>query len=137
VEEETSMTQTQIALQGKLSFALTASDVERSIDFYTNGLGFREDERMEDHGKLQGVLLSAGGVQLGISQDDFSKGRDRQKGMGISIHVETDQDIHALARQAQQAGLKLDQEPAPLPWGPMGFRLKDPDGFTVYISNPA
>ena len=131
------MKQKHIPMQAKLSLAMTANDINRSIDFYTNGLGFREDERMEDHGQLQGVLLSAGGVQLGISQDDFSKGRDRQKGIGLSIHMETDQDIEALSQQAKQAGLKLEKEPGPLPWGPMGFSLKDPDGFTVFISNPA
>jgi uncharacterized glyoxalase superfamily protein PhnB len=119
-----------------LSLSLTANEINRSIDFCTKGLGFREDERMEDHGKLQGVLVSAGGSQLGISQDDFSKGRDRQKGIGLSIHVETNQDIDALAQQAKRAGLKLDKEPGPLPWGPIGFSVKDPDGITVFISNP-
>jgi catechol 2,3-dioxygenase-like lactoylglutathione lyase family enzyme len=131
------MTQTQAALQGTISVALTASDLNRSIEFYTKGLGFHEDERMEDNGKLQGVLLSAGGAHLGISQDDFSKGRDRKKGIGLSVHVETDQDIGALAQRAKKAGLRLDHEPGPLPWGPNGFSLKDPDGFTVFVSNPA
>ncbi len=130
------MTPAQTALQGKLTVALTANDVNRSIDFYTRGLGFHEDDRMEENGNIQGAMLSAGNAQLGLSQDDFSKGRNRQKGVGFSIHVATDQDINALAKRAKDAGLKLDREPAPLPWGPIGFSVTDPDGLTVFISKP-
>ncbi len=79
-------------------------------------------------------MIAAGDAALGISQDDFSKGRDRKKGVGLSIHVETGQDLDALARRAKQAGIALDKELGPLPWGPIGFSVKDPDGLTVFVS---
>ncbi len=127
---------TESTLQGRLSLAISANDVQRSLDFYVKGLGFTESERMESNGALQGALVSAGDVQMGVSQDDFSKGRDRKKGVGLSIHVETDQDLTALARRVKQAGIAFDKELGPLPWGPIGFSVKDPDGFTVFVSNP-
>ncbi len=127
---------TETSLRGKLSVAISANDVQRSLDFYVKGLGFKEVERMENNGALQGALIAAGDAQLGVSQDDFSKGRDRQKGIGLSIHIETDQDLNALAQRAKQAGIALDKEPGPMPWGPIGFSAKDPDGLTVFVSNP-
>ena len=123
-------------LRGKLSVAISADDVQRSLDFYVNGLGFTEVDRMEKNGVLEGAMIAAGDVHLGISQDDFSKGRDRKKGVGFSIHIETDQDLSALARRVKQTGITFDKEPGPLPWGPTGFSVKDPDGLTVFVSNP-
>ena len=116
---------------------LTVNDLKRSIQFYKDGLGFAVREEMKDGGELQGVLLDAGGAGLGLSQDDFGKGRDRVKGVGMRLYFETDQDLSALAGQAKAAGIKLNEGPAPLPWGPMAFTVTDPDGFKVTILNPA
>ena len=115
---------------------LTANELDRSIHFY-EGLGFSVSEKMEEGGKVLGVMMEAGGATLGISQDDFGKGRDRVKGVGMRLYLETDQDIETLANQAIQSGVRLDQGPAPLPWGPMGFTATDPDGFRITISKPS
>lgn len=115
---------------------LTVNDLKRSTRFYTEGLGFALEEEYKSEGVVRGAMLAAGETRLGLSQDDFAKGRDRAKGIGMRLHLETDQDLKALARQAQGAGIKLDSDPAPLPWGPMGFTLTDPDGFKLTISNP-
>ena len=120
-----------------LSIALTANDLDRSLRFYTDGLGFTVDQREEKDGKLQGVMLKAGDASIGLSQDDFAKGRNRVKGVGLSLYFETEQDIHMLARRAKDAGIKLDQEAGPLAWGPVGFSATDPDGFKIWVSNPS
>jgi uncharacterized glyoxalase superfamily protein PhnB len=116
--------------------SLTVNDIERSIRFYTEGLGFKVSEEMKDEGKVTGVMLEAGTAHVGLSQDDFSKGRDRVKGVGMRLYFETEQNIEALARQAKAAGVKLDQGPGPLPWGPVAITATDPDGFKVTIANP-
>jgi uncharacterized glyoxalase superfamily protein PhnB len=117
--------------------SLTVNDIQRSLQFYTEGLGFAVSEKMEEDGEVQGVMLEAGGASLGLSQDDFAKGRDRIKGVGMRLWLETDQDVGALARQAKAAGITLNDGPGPLPWGPIGFTVTDPDGFRLTISNPA
>lgn len=116
--------------------SLTVSDVKRSMKLYTDGLGFEITDKYEADGKVQGVMLEAGEAKLGLSQDDFAKGRDRVKGVGLRLHLETNQDLGVLARQAKTAGWTLEGDPAPLPWGPMGFTVTDPDGFKLTISNP-
>jgi len=122
-----------------LSFmpVFTVEDVKKTLRLYTAGLGFTVVEEDKKDGELRGVTLGAGEARLGFSQDDFSKGRNRVKGVGMRLYLETDQDIVALGRQAKSAGLKLDGDPAPLPWGPMGLTVTDPDGFRITISNPS
>ena len=114
----------------------TVNDLERSIRFYA-GLGFSITKEYKEGDEVQGVMLGAGKAVLGLSQDDFSKGRDRVKGVGTRLYLNTDQDIAALARQAKEAGITLDSGPGPLPWGPTGFSVTDPDGFKLTIANPS
>ena len=128
---------TTIALNATAIFpSITASDLTKSLHFYVDGLGFEVVDRHEENGVLRFAMLKAGTVMLGVGQDDFAKGRDRVKGVGLRTWIQTDQDLAALAARAKAAGLKLDADPAPLEWGPMAFALVDPDGFMVTISNP-
>ena len=112
------------------------NDLTRSRHFYVEGLGFEvEQEWKHDDGVVQGLLLTAGQASVGLSQDDFAKGRDRTKGIGLSLYLETGQDIAAIAQRARAAGIRLDADPAPVPWGPLGFAVNDPDGLRVIIAN--
>src|SRR5687767_5409111 len=88
---------------------LTVNDLKKSLQFYRDGLGFAVTEEEKQDGEVRGVMLEAGGVTLGISQDDFAKGRDRVKGVGMRLYLETDQDIEALAKQAKAAGVTLNE----------------------------
>lgn len=114
---------------------ITANDLQRSIRFYTNGLGFEVKDRHESEGMLRYVTLRAGNAMLGIGQDDFAKGRDRIKGTALRLWLSTSQDIAALAGRAKAAGIVLDNEPAALPWGPMAFAVTDPDRFKLTIAS--
>ena len=122
------------ALNAKSMFpSLTASDLTKSLHFYVDGLGFEIADRSEVDGVLRFAMLKAGNTMLGIGQDDFAKGRDRTKGVGVRFWLNTEQDLVALADRAKAAGLTLDADPAPLPWGPMAFALVDPDGFLITV----
>ncbi len=114
--------------------SLTVNDVEKSLRFYTEGLGFEVASRHEENGKVTFCELKAGGARLGLGLDDGAKGRDRVKGAGLRFWIETKQDLRAIADRAKAAGIALDSEPAPLPWGPMAFSLTDPDGFRISVS---
>ena len=117
---------------------LTVTDIERSVRFYTEVLGFVVDEKFNsESGTLQGVMLKAGVCRLGLSQDDWAKGRDRQRGVGVRVWCTTAQDIDAFARRVKADGYKLTQEPADQPWGGRSFALDDPDGFHLTIYRPA
>ena len=129
------MTATMLQARGLVP-TLTANDIKQSLRFYTEGLGFEIAEKMEKDGEIGGAMLRAGGAVIGISQDDFSKGRERTKGVGMRLYLETEQDIQSLAERATAAGITLDDGPGPLPMGPVGFTVTDPDGFRLTITNP-
>lgn len=113
--------------------SFTANDLEKSIRWYRDVVGFVVGERWEQQGKLIGCELRAGNVSLMIGQDDWKKGRDRVKGQGFRLYCGTTQDVDALARQIRERGGKLDSEPADQPWGSRDFSLSDPDGFKITI----
>ncbi len=113
---------------------LTVDNLQRSVAFF-EGLGFGIAERWEEKGVLLGVMLRAGEARINLSQDDWQKGRDRQKGVGMRIFVNTTQNIDQLAADAKKAGVKLDTEPHDTPWGSRVFDVTEPSGFKLTISS--
>ena len=112
----------------------TVGDIEQSVRFYTDVLGFVVGERWTDKsGKLTGARLKAGACGLGLSQDDWAKGRDRRKGEAMRIWCKTVQNVDALAARVVATGGTLTEAPKAQPWGGRSFSLKDPDGFHLTI----
>jgi len=118
-----------------VSPSFTTNDLQRSIAFYRDVLGFvMGDEWRGENGVLNGCEMHAGSVVFVLTQDDFAKGRDRQKGVGTRLHVSTAQDIDRLASEIKARGGTLDQEPTDMPWGERLFMITDPDGFKLSIA---
>jgi uncharacterized glyoxalase superfamily protein PhnB len=117
--------------------SLTVGDIQNSLAWYRDVLGFGVEERWEQDGKLAGVMVRAGDVRFMLGQDDWKKGRDRKKGEGFRLYCETKQNIDALAEKVKARGGTLDQEPHDEPWGVRDFSLTDPDGFKITIAGKA
>lgn len=115
--------------------SLTVDDLDASIRFYVDGLGFTIEDRWEEEGKLVGVMLLAGTCRLGLGQDDWAKGRDRQKGVGLRVWAETAQDLDALAARMDEHGIEHDG-PKTEPWGARSLSVTDPDGFKLSFMPP-
>ena len=117
---------------------LTVDDLQKSITFY-EGLGFAIDERWEEKGTLLGVMLRAGKTQLGLNQDDWKKGRDRKKGIGVrlSISTSTPGSVDEIAKRAKNAGITLKSEPRDTEWKSRAFEVSDPSGFLLTIFSEA
>jgi uncharacterized glyoxalase superfamily protein PhnB len=114
--------------------SFTVNDVEKSLAFYRDVLGFTVAERREQEGKLMGAMMQAGDVMFMLGQDDWKKGRDRKKGEGCRVYCITTQDVDALAKGIESRGGKLDAPPQYQPWGSRDFSLSDPDGFKITIA---
>ena len=128
-------TATPSALQAKtLSTSLTVNDVQASIRFF-EGLGFTIDEKWEEGGKLLGVMMKAGEASIGLSHDDWKKGRDRQKGVGMRLFISTTQNIDDLAKRAKENGVTIDVEPHDTEWKSRAFEVTEPSGFKITISS--
>lgn len=132
--EEDPMATTQETLHvGSIVPNFTVDDIKKSIGFY-EGLGFVVEERWEENGTLQGVMLRAGNQRIGLSQDDWKKGRDRKKGVGMRVFIGTTQNVDEIAARAKQAGIRLDAEPHDTEWKTRAFEVTDPSGFLLTIS---
>ena len=118
-----------------LQVSLTVGDVEKSLAWYCDVVGFTLDRRHERNGKLVGVSIKAGDVRLLLNQDDGAKGNDRAKGEGFSMMIVTAQSIDEIAQRIRDHGGVLATEPADMPWGARVFRIHDPDGFRIAISS--
>jgi len=116
--------------------AFTVNDIQASITWYRDVLGFFVGQEMKQEEKLVGAVLKAGAVDLLLIQDDFAKGRDRQKGAGLRLYCTTTQDVDELAAAIAARGGVLSQPPKDEPWGARDFAITDPDGFQISITTP-
>jgi uncharacterized glyoxalase superfamily protein PhnB len=117
---------------------LTVDDLQKSIAFY-EALGFAIDERWEEKGTLLGVMLRAGKSQIGLNQDDWKKGRDRTKGIGVRVSISTSTrgSVDEIAARAKNAGITLKSEPRDTEWKSRAFEVTDPSGFLLTIFSEA
>jgi uncharacterized glyoxalase superfamily protein PhnB len=115
--------------------SLTVKDLEKSLAWYQDLVGFTVDRRHEREGKLMAVSLKAGSVRILLTQDDGAKGWDRAKGEGLSLQFTTEQNLDAIADRIKESGVTLDTEPVDTPWGARVFRVRDPDGFRLVFSS--
>lgn len=116
-----------------ISASLAVKDIQKSLVWYRDKVGFFVEEQIQRGGKLSAIALKAGDVRILINQDDGGTGWDRVKGAGFTLQFTTAQDIDALAESIKQRGGR--------PEGPENvsgtrmLRLRDPDGFKLVISS--
>jgi uncharacterized glyoxalase superfamily protein PhnB len=115
--------------------SLTVNDLQKSLAWYRDVVGFTVEQQWERDGVLHGVSLVAGTATINISQDDWAKGRDRQKGEGFRLYLNTVQEVDEIATAIKARGGTLTSEPTDMPWGTRAFNLVDPDGFKLTISS--
>jgi uncharacterized glyoxalase superfamily protein PhnB len=118
---------------GTTSVSLTVKDLQKSVAWYRDVVGFGVEHAVEHDGKLAFVTVKAGGVRINLNQDDGAKGWDRIKALGFSIGIWTTEDIDAIAHRIKASGGHLDSDPVDAPWGARYFRLTDPDGFRLAV----
>lgn len=117
-----------------LQASLTVKDLDTSVRWYTEALGFTESRRIDRDGRLRSVVVQAGDVRIVLNQDDGAQGWERIKGQGMSFQITTTEPIDPIAERVKAHGGTLDTEPADMQWGARIFRVRDPDGFRWTIS---
>ncbi len=115
--------------------AITVNDLEASLSWYRDIVGFTLGEKFEHEGEVRGASLVAGDTRLMLSKEDWAKGRDRVKGQGLRLYMSTNQVVDDVAAAIKSRGGELASEPADMPWGARTFDLVDPDGFLLTISS--
>ncbi len=126
-----SSTKTTINNLGVAMFAV--SDVDASIAFYTEKLGFelRSDQRFGENGEMRWVEVAPPGSTARLALNPPMGGEAGGSGIG----VETPDVRGEYERLKAIGGIDMD-EPMDAPGAPLLFMLRDPDNNHVAIVEP-
>ena len=73
------MTDTATAIHAtNLGCSITCKDLEASIRFYRDAVGFAVAQTFERDGKVVGAVVGAGDIRIVLNQDDGKLGWDRK-----------------------------------------------------------
>lgn len=124
-----------------ISPILSVADIEASITFYTEKLGFTHEWSMTDENNkptFSCVKLGDAEVMLGVLEG-FVEEADRDRlGKGVQLFIRLPQeiDVDALYTQAKTSGATIARELETRDWGERTFSVKDLDGYHFMISKP-
>ncbi|MDT0263150.1 VOC family protein [Jatrophihabitans lederbergiae] len=114
-------------------FEIFPSDLDATTDFYTRVLGFSlaADQRDDPQPYL---AVQRDGVRIGAAgrQDQGHRG-SRRPPTGVELVFEVDDLVDELDR-VQRAGWPLVEDLQARPWGLRDFRLLDPSGYYLRIT---
>ena len=112
------------------------ADMERSLNFYVNGLGFEIAYKWIDEGKLRWCWLQLG--EAAVMLQEFKKqghdswGPDGKVGIGVSIYFICE-DALEIFHEARLKGL---QPETPFVGNGMWVTgLSDPDGYRLFFES--
>jgi uncharacterized glyoxalase superfamily protein PhnB len=133
------MTETTAALNATtLGCSITCKDLDASLRFYRDGIGFAVGQTYERDGKVVAAVVTSGNCAIVLNQDDGKLGWDRIKGQGfyLQINVAAPADVDAAAERVAAAGGEILSPPADRAWGVRMFQVRDIDGFKLGVSTP-
>jgi lactoylglutathione lyase len=109
------------------------SNIEASLRFYVDGLGYRKTKEWIDEGKLRWCWLELGGAAHMLQEYNPGKVPSNKRGEGVSICFQC-KDALAIYHEALARGL---QPRTPFVGNAMWVTiLKDPDGYTLDFESP-
>lgn len=120
----------------ELRVALTTSDYERLVKFYSDGLGLDPAQLWtNDHG--QALILEMGQATLEIfdeahaeTVDQIEVGRRVSGPIRFALRVP---DLQAAMDRLLAKGAIMLHPPVVTPWGHHNVRLQDPDGLQITL----
>ena len=110
---------------------LMVSDIERSLTWYRDIMGFVVAEELRRDDRLVAVQLKAGKVRFLLEQAS-DNGPVGDRGEGIRLYLATRQDVNRLAALMQERGGTIAEAPDDSHGG-CDFGVVDPDGYRLSI----
>ena len=117
---------------GYLSPTLAVRDIKKTIDFYTNSLGFElgmtfpspENPEYADLTKDDMIIMLIPAANLGI-------GDNEKLGVGVNFYMQIDGDIDGYYDELKKRGVKIAVDIKDEPFGIRDFTLEDVDGYRL------
>lgn len=122
-----------------LRFELFVEDIKRSVNFYKDILGFVDGFVSADGGyhsvKRGDVTIGLGEVEgLGANHHFLPEIEQGRKGLGVEIVLEVD-DVNKAYEEVKSSGHRDIEALINRSWGLTDFRVIDPDGYYLRITN--
>ena len=109
------------------------ADMEKSLRYYIDGLGFEMTNKWIDDGKLRWCWLELGGAALMLQEFHKSKLPSGKVGEGVSICFQCE-DALAIYHEATARGIKAER---PFVGNAMWVTIMtDPDGYKLDFESP-
>ena len=117
---------------GYLSPTLAVRDMKKTIEYYTESLGFKlgmtfpspESPEYADMSKDGMVLMFLPAVNLGI-------GNDENLGTGVNLYMQIDGSIDAYYDEVKEKGVKITADIKDEPFGIRDFTVEDINGYQL------
>lgn len=118
---------------------LFVEDVGRSVAFYRDVLGFRTSKADEQYMGVQNGNAIFGICQRRALPGDhyFTQAAfEERKGVGVGVEIVLEvEDLQALYTRVMESGYPIHEELQGRPWGSTDFRLIDPDGYYLRLTD--
>jgi catechol 2,3-dioxygenase-like lactoylglutathione lyase family enzyme len=124
----------QVATVRQLRPLLVVADIDRSIGFYREKLGFAVVGRAETGGRVFWCRLERGGASIMLQQAEAEDGPAAGRGRGVAFYFICD-DAERLHAEFSSRGLKLAR-PTVAEYGMKQLFVPEPDGYSICFENP-
>lgn len=118
---------------------LGVRDLEKSIRFYRDGLGFPQMETPPEIAffTLNGTWLSLYGREALAEDATISAEGSGFSGITLAHNCTSEEEVDQVMQQAVAAGAERVKKPQPVFWGGYSGYFKDPDGYLWEVAyNP-
>ena len=123
----------------ELRVALTTNDYERSVKFYSEGLGLEAAAIWNNDGG-KALILDLGKATLELFDERQAEVIDQlEAGQRVSGQIRFAlqvPDLNAAMERLLAHGATLVHGPVQTPWGDTNVRLQDPDGMQITLFQP-
>lgn len=116
--------------------ALGVRDMQKSVKFYREGLGFQTKET-EDSPKI--IFFNTFGTKFelypldllaqDINETNPPKISQNFSGITLAYNVKSEREVHETIELARKAGATIAKEPQKVFWGGYHAYFADPDGY--------
>jgi lactoylglutathione lyase len=122
-------------MPANVRFEVFPADLERCITFYTRVLCFTLVQRKGGYAYFQRDSIFIGADQSNFELGDLQRAdrSSRKPPTGVEIVIEVD-DLVAERNRVVEEGWTLDADIKLQEWGLKDFRIMDPDGFYLRIT---
>ncbi len=120
-----------------LSPILAVADIDASIEFYVQKLGFSKNWSIPNaNGKTDfaSVKFADAEILLGVLEGFVEPDDVQKRGIGVQLYIEVPQDIDSIYNQAKAGGANITRDIADRDWGERTFSVKDIDGYHLLFA---